>query len=172
MKRLAVLCVVFLAAGCGSTKTLTVTQTVTKTVTKTVAASSACAGSSLSASFAEQAGSAGAGQITYVLKLTNTSSSACELTITSLQLLDAKGSGLPTNATPPAASTLRPGVSVSYEARFSPDIAGTGDNQTGPCQPTASTLRVSVAGGGTADAPIQPPTSVCEKGTMTLRAAA
>lgn len=170
MKVAAALCLVLVAAGCGTTKTVTVTNTVTKTVTTTERAPAACTRTDLSGSFDEQVGSAGAGQITYVLKLTNSSANACELTITGLQLLDAKGSDVWTHATPPATTTdLGAGASVSYEVRFSPDVAGTGDSQTGACEPVASTLRVTV-GGDTVDAPIKPPTSVCEQGSMTLRA--
>ena len=125
--------------------------------------------------FDEQQGSAGAGQITYVLKLTNSSSAACSLSgFPQLLLLDANGSQLPTHAAPePGAGaktvTLKPGGSASYEARFSPDVSGTGDAPSGQCQPTASTLRVTPTGGGTVDAPIKPPTPVCEQGSLRLR---
>jgi len=176
VKLAAVVSVVLLAAGCGSTKTVTVTNTVTKTVTTTTAAPAVCTGSDLSGSFDEQQGSAGAGQITYVLKLTNSSSAACSLSgFPQLLLLDANGSQLPTHPAPePGAGaktvTLKPGGSASYEARFSPDVSGTGDAPSGQCQPTASTLRVTPTGGGTVDAPIKPPTPVCEQGSMRLRA--
>jgi hypothetical protein len=167
--------VVLLAAGCGSTKTVTVTNTVTKTVTTTAAAPGACSGNDLKATFTEQQGSAGAGQITYVLALTNASSDNCTLTgFPQLQLLDKNDSDLPTSSLPePGATapavTLKPGDSTSYEARFSPDVAGTGDQQTGQCEPTAVKLRVTPAGGGTVDADVSPPTSVCERGGMNLR---
>jgi hypothetical protein len=169
MKRFALLGVILLAAGCGSTKTVTETQTATTTVTKTVTAGGACAGSALSATFDAIPGSQGAGNIVYALKLTNTSSTTCELSITNLQLLDASGNDVPTNITPPPSSSIGAGESVAYNARFSPDVNGTGDNTNGQCQPTSHTLRLSVSGGGTADVPISPPTPVCEKGSMSFQ---
>lgn len=166
MKRLALLAVVFFAAGCGSTTT----QTLTQTVTTTQAGPVPCKGSDLTASFDVQQGSAGAGSITYLLKLTNTSASTCAVRLVGVQLLDAKGRDVPTLAAPSAIPTdLAAGASRSYEARFSPDVAGVGDNQTGACEPVASTLRVLV-GSETVDAPITPPTSVCEQGSMQFRA--
>jgi hypothetical protein len=175
VKIAAMLCVVFVAAGCGTTKTLTVTNTVTKTVTTTAAVTAPCTGSDLSGSFDEQQGSAGAGQITYVLTLTNTSAAACSLPgFPQLQLLDASGNDLPTKtAAEPgtiAWAKVLPGHSVSIDARFSPDVPGTGDHTPGACQPVAATLGVTPPGGGTLDAPIKPPTSVCEQGSMMLRA--
>jgi hypothetical protein len=164
----AALCIALLAAGCGSTKTVTTTQTVTKTVTKTVSATECTAGD-VKATFDVVPGSAGAGNIVHALKLANSSSSACELALTGFQLLDANGNDVPTNVTPPTGATiLAASESLGYHARFSPDVNGTGDNTNGQCQPTSATLRITLAGGGTVDAPIQPPTSVCEKGSMNL----
>ena len=169
MKWLAFFAVVLVAAGCGSTKTVTVTSTQTKTVTTTQAGPVACTASDLSASFNAQPGSAGAGNITYVLKLTNTSATACVFTPSILQLLDAKGGQNPTHAQPASVpKTIAAGASASYEARFSPDVPGTGDNTTGACEPVSSTLQVTV-GSGTVNAPIKPPTSVCEQGSMQFR---
>jgi hypothetical protein len=54
------------------------------------------------------------------------------------------------------------------QARFSPDVAGDGDAQTGPCQPTAHTLQVTADGGGVTEISIKPPTSVCEQGTLSF----
>lgn len=169
MKRLGFLAVVLVAAGCG-TKTVTVTSTQTKTVTTTQAGPAACKAADLSASFDVQPGSAGAGNIVYVLKLTNTSTVACVFTPSILQLLDASGGDVPTHAQPAAIpKKIAAGASVSYEARFSPDVPGVGDSTSGQCEPVASTLRVTV-GSGTVDAPIKPPTSVCEQGSMQFRA--
>jgi len=89
-----------------------------------------------------------------------------------MQLLSATGSLLPTHVVPSQASgagpevIVEPGSSVTAQARFSPDVAGTGDSQSSHCQPTAYTLRVTANGGGTVDTPIKPPTSVCEQGTL------
>ena len=168
MKIAAALCIALVVAGCGGTKTVTQTQTLTTTVTNTVTAG-ACKGSDLTATFDAVPGSAGAGNIVYALKLTNSSSSVCQLELSGFLLLDANGSQLPTNIAPPGRITvLHPRDSASYNARFSPDVNGTGDNTNGQCQPTSSTLRITVGGGGTVDAPIQPPTSVCEQGSMNL----
>jgi len=78
---------------------------------------------------------------------------------------------VPTNVQPPPAASVGAGESLGYDARFSPSVNGTGDNTSGQCQPTAATLRLTLAGGGTVDAPIQPATPVCEKGSMTLTTA-
>ena len=169
-----------LLAGCGGTKTVTVTQTVTKTVTKTVtttaapSAAAACSGADLSGSFAAVPGSAGAGQISYALSLTNSSRSACFVSgIPQLLLLDAQGGALSTavSAEQPGQGTaakivLQPGAAATAQARFSPDVPGVGESQTGACEPTAATLRVTPIGAESLDAPITPPTAVCEQGQL------
>lgn len=187
VKPLAVLALVLLGvavAGCGGTKTTTVTQTVTKTVTKTTpttstststSAAAACSGADLSGSFADVPGSAGAGQISYKLTLTNASSTACFVSgIPDLQLLDAQGGALPTSVSPaqPGQGTaakivLQPGGSAAAEARFSPDVPGQGEQQTGQCEPTSHELKVTV-GGGSVNVPVTPPTSVCEHGSLSM----
>lgn len=159
--------------------TRTRTVTVIRTVTTTPGASraTACTGGQLSATFAAVSGSAGAGQIEYTLTLTNTSQKPCFVSgIPQAQLLSPTGSSLPTHviAAQPgtgtaALITLTPGASAVANARFSPDVAGQGDAQSGPCQPAAHTLRVSPSGGGTVDAPIRPPTSVCEQGRLSFQ---
>jgi hypothetical protein len=162
------------AAGCGvggSTKTVTSTVTHTVTVTRTVTQPSttatACSGSQLSGTFAVESGSSGAGQIAYTLTITNTSNAACTLTIQQAVLLNASGSPLPTKTYGALPSgVLAPSSSASATARFSPDVPGTGDSQSGTCQPKAYTLRVTTSGGGTVDAPIKPATSVCERGSL------
>jgi hypothetical protein len=172
-------------AGCGGGGTTTVTQTVThvKTITvhvvttsTTVAApaTNPCASDSLTGSFDAVPGSAGAGQIVYKLTVTNTGSSACFVSgIPQVQLLGTTGKALPTSASAaqPGTATaakvsLQHGDSAAAEAQFSPDVNGTGDSTSGQCQPTATVLRVTAPGGGTFDAPIQPPTPVCEQGSL------
>jgi len=179
------LVVVLALAGCGGTTTQTVTQTVThvRTVTVTTpgtttttaaAATAPCAASSLRGSFDVVQGSAGAGQISYSLTLTNTGGTACFVSgIPQVQLLGTTGRALPTSSSAappvpasPAKVSLQHGASAVAEARFSPDVNGTGDNAPGQCQPTATVLRVTAPGGGTLDAPIQPPTPVCERGSL------
>lgn len=190
MKPLAALVLVLLGlalAGCGGTKTTTVTQTVTKTVTKpasttstttstSTTAAAACSGADLSGSFAGVPGSSGAGQTSYKLTLTNSSSSACFVSgIPDLQLLDAQGGALPTtvSAEQPGEATaakivLQPGASAAAEARFSPDVPGTGDSQQpGPCEPVAHQLEVTI-GGASVTVPVTPPTSVCERGSLRM----
>jgi Protein of unknown function (DUF4232) len=192
VKPLAAIIVLVLGAalaGCGGTKTATVTQTVTKTVTTTAAtttttstaAAAACSGADLGGSFADVPGSAGAGQTSYKLTLTNSSPAACYVSgIPELQLLDAQGGALPTSvsAAQPGQGTaakivLQPGASAAAEARFSPDVPGQGDQQAGQCEPTAHDLKVTI-GGSSVNVPVTPPTPVCERGSlhMALLAAA
>jgi hypothetical protein len=166
------------ASGClgGGTKTVTVThtQTVTstKTVTTTASVSSAqpCLGSDLAGTFAVVPGSAGAGQIAYSLTVKNTSDSPCSVRgVPRATLLGANGTPLPTlvkGSTSSRGIVLPSGASATAQARFSPDVAGDGDSQTGPCQPVAHTLQVGGSGGGVTEIPIKPPTSVCERGTL------
>ncbi|HLX21075.1 MAG TPA: DUF4232 domain-containing protein [Gaiellaceae bacterium] len=172
-------------AGCGGTKTVTVTNTVTHvrtvtvtkpaTTTTTQTATAACTATSLKGNFAGVDGSAGAGQITYRLTLTNTGTTPCYLSgIPQVQLLSTTGIALPTspsvqpNQGTPAKVSLKHGKSATSDARFSPDVPGVGDNQApgSPCQPVATVLLVTAPGGGKLDTPIQNPTSVCEGGSM------
>jgi Protein of unknown function (DUF4232) len=170
-------------AGCGRTKTVTVTQTVTRTTTvretTTVATpppsqGASCSASSLQGTFSVVPGSAGAGQIGYDLMLTNTGSDDCWVSgIPSGELLDASGKVLPTNVGPahPGEAAVRAvlshGESAVSHARFSPDVPGTGDTQTSQCEPKSHTFRIAV-GGGSLDVPLNPPTPVCERGSMTF----
>jgi archaellum component FlaG (FlaF/FlaG flagellin family) len=185
-RRLLILCAAFVlvAAGCGGSKTTTATVDQTRTVVHTVTetapppnAAALCSGSDLSVTFKAQPGSAGAGNIVYTLTVTNTSSATCRFDgWPNFVLLAQDGSVLPTKVVPvqgvnaPSAD-LVPGGSISYDGRFSPDVPGTGDKQSGACEPVATTLRLAAPGGGTVDGPISPPTSVCERGTITLRPA-
>ena len=185
MRRALPLVAVLALAACGSTKTVTVTNTVThvRTVTAPKPATTTttpkpvtapCAADMLQGSFKVIEGSAGAGHISYELTLTNTDGSPCFVSgIPQVQLLGTTGGALPTSvsAAQPGAATavkvsLRHGHSAYAQARFSPDVNGVGDNAPGQCQPTATVLRVSAPGGGTLDSPIQPPTPVCERGSL------
>ncbi|HLX32212.1 MAG TPA: DUF4232 domain-containing protein [Gaiellaceae bacterium] len=168
------------AAGCGlggSTKTVTTTQTRTVTTTRTVTRQSGpatpCTAVQLSGTFAAVAGSAGAGQVVYLLTLKNTSPSRCYVFgLPQAQLLSSTGANLPTHIVAAGSGSsgkqvvLAPGDSAVTQGRFSPSVAGQGDAQSGPCQPKASTLQVTPDGGGAVNAPVQPPTSVCERGTI------
>jgi hypothetical protein len=183
---LALAALALTAAGCSlgnSTKTVTTTRVRTVTTVRTVTSTStgssqsnasACTGSQLSGTFDLVAGSGGAGQIAYTLTLTNTSQTACWVSgLPQAQLLGSSGNALPTHisaAQPGTATaakvTLNPGAAAAARAQFSPDVSGQGDATSGPCQPKAHTLRVTADGGGTVDAPVSPPTSVCERGTL------
>jgi Protein of unknown function (DUF4232) len=166
------------AAGCGlvgGSKTVTVihTQTVatTQTVTTTGSVSSAkpCDGTQLSAAFVQVPGSAGAGQIAYALTVKNSSPSPCSVHgVPQGTLLGATGTALPTHVTGTGERriVLPPGASAVAQARFSPDVAGDGDSQSGACQPQAHTFQLTAGAGGVTEAAIKPPTSVCERGTL------
>jgi hypothetical protein len=180
---------VAVAAGCGGTKTVTVTQTSTTvqtvTVTTTTAAATtttgpaeaaACTGADLAGRFAVVPGSAGAGNIVYSLRLTNTSASPCFVSgLPAVTLLDRNGSPLPTHvsAAQPGQATaarivLQSRDTAKADARFSPDVPSTGEQQTGPCEPKSYVLRVTAPDGGTVAAPISPPTAVCGHGSLSF----
>jgi Protein of unknown function (DUF4232) len=181
---LALAAVALTAAGCGfsgGTKTVTVNRTQTVTTTQTVTskfstATEACTGADLAGTFALVPGSAGAGQIEYALTVTNTSHTRCFVRgVPKATLLGASGAALPTHVTSAGDGgsgriMLEPGASAVAHARFSPDVSGQGDSQSGACQPEAQTLQVNPDGGGATDATIKPPTSVCERGTLNFEA--
>ncbi|MGH3055184.1 MAG: DUF4232 domain-containing protein, partial [Gaiellaceae bacterium] len=163
------------------TKTVTVTHgqtvTTTETVTTTASLSSAkpCSGTQLAARFAEVPNSAGAGQIAYALDVRNTNGSPCFVRgIPKGTLLGANGTPLPTHVKAAGAGgkkvVLPPGASATAQARFSPDVVGQGDSQSGTCQPQAHTFQLTAEGGGVTEAAIKPPTSVCEQGTLNFDA--
>ena len=167
------------AAGClgSGTKTVTVTHTQTVTSTKTVTTTGSvtsaqpCMGTDLAATFSVVPGSQGAGQIAYTLAVKNTSQSPCSVRgIPQGTLLGASGSELPTNVKSAGGGARRlvlpPGASATAQARFSPDVAGDGDSQSGTCQPQAHTFQLNAEGGGVTEAAIKPPTSVCQQGTL------
>jgi Protein of unknown function (DUF4232) len=171
------------AAGClgAGTTTVTVihtqTATTTRTVTTTESATSGkpCSGTQLTATFALVPNSAGAGQIAYTLSVKNSSQSACSLHGPPAgTLLGATGTALPTHVKAEGSAgrriVLPSGASATAQARFSPDVAGQGDSQSGACQPPAHTFQLSAPGGGVTEAAIKPPTSVCERGTLSFEA--
>ena len=147
------------------------TRTVTTTRTVTQAATEPCGGNQLSGTFNMVEGSQAAGQVAYLLTLTNASQTMCTISgPPHAVLLASGGKPLPTDvvfATGVAGTVLlAPGVGAMEQARFSPDVPGAGDAESGPCQPKAYTLQVTPVGAGTVDVPIKPPTSVCERGTL------
>jgi hypothetical protein len=169
------------AAGClgsgGSTVTVTHTQTITTTETVTttgsVALAKPCQGTDLTAAFALIPNSAGAGQIAYTLTVKNNSQTPCSVQgIPRGTLLSATGTALPTHIKASGSGkrvVLPHGASATAQARFSPDVAGVGDSQSGACQPPAHTFQL-IAAGGVTEAPIKPPTSVCQQGTLNFEA--
>jgi Protein of unknown function (DUF4232) len=167
------------AAGClgGGTKTVTVTHTQTVTSTQTVTTTGSvtsakpCLGTDLTASFDVVPGSAGAGQIAYSLTVKNTSPGPCSVQgVPHGTLLSVTGTELPTNVKAAGGGgrrlVLPPGASATAQARFSPDVAGDGDSQSGVCQPAAHTFQLNAEGGGVTEAGIKPVTSVCQRGTL------
>ena len=175
----ALVALAFVAGGCGggtTTVTVTTTRTVTVATAPSSSAASACGAAQLTGTFAGVPGSAGAGNIVYRLRLVNTGSSSCWVSgLPQVVLLDTSGGRLPTSVRPArpgiaaAKITLAPDGAATADARFSPDVPGVGDSQQpGQCEPTASTLRVTAPGGGAVDAPIKPPTPVCERGQLSF----
>ncbi|HJQ85817.1 MAG TPA: DUF4232 domain-containing protein [Candidatus Binatia bacterium] len=134
-----------------------------------------CAGRDLHGSFTVIRGSAGAGSISYRLRLANRSTGVCFVTgLPVVGLLDIHGKRLPTHVRPstPGAGTavivrLEPGDMTTATARFSPDVPGPGEPTAGrKCEPTAYKLRVGARGGGATVVSIRPATPVCEHGSM------
>jgi hypothetical protein len=190
MRRVLVIgaAVALIAAGCGSTKTVTVTNTVTTvrtvtttetptapTTTQSAGSASPCTGDDLQASFTGIEGSAGAGQVSYELTLTNTSAAACSVSgVPVATLLDKTEGAMQTQISTPSSGpaggtvVLQHGDKAKADARFSPDVPGVGEQQTGRCEPLSYFLRVTAPGGGTVNAAITPPTSVCEHGSLSF----
>lgn len=159
---LVVVALVFLAA-CGSAGTATQPPF--------------CKGSQLVAAFTAVPGSPGAGNIVYRLRVTNVAATSCFVSgLPAGKLLGANGKALPTHvrAAQPGAGTaariiLQHGNAARADARFSPDVPGPGEGAAGkPCEPKSFVFRVTAPGGGTVDAPLQPPTPVCEHGQLSF----
>ena len=137
-----------------------------------------CGGAQLAGSFTVVPGSAGAGSITYALKLKNTSASTCTITGLPLgRLLGRRRQPLPTHvrAVFPGALTailvtLAPGQATRATARFSPDVPGPGETASTRCEPIAYWLRVAGQGGGSTTVKVAPATPVCEHGQLRFSA--
>ncbi len=145
--------------------------------TVTAAATPPCVGRDLTGTFAGVPGSAGAGSISYNLRLRNRSSRACFVSgLPVMRLVGLHGKFLPTHVRsshPGALTAVRvvvvPGGYTAATARFSPDVPGVGEGEYGPCEPKAYRARVTVPpGGGVVVVPLVPPTPVCEHGGMAL----
>ena len=138
-----------------------------------------CTGAMLSGTFSAEAGSAGAGSISYTLRLRNRSTRTCFVSgLAGLRLLDKNNRPLPTKVEPAFRGglaavrvVLRPGGRAKATARFSPDIPGAGEQMAGPCERTAYKVRVTPPPGvGTLIARVTPPTPVCQRGHIVLSA--
>jgi hypothetical protein len=138
-----------------------------------------CTGAQLVGSFTAIYGSAGAGNISYALRLRNRSATTCFVSgLAGLRLLGRTGHPLPTHVQPAFRQgltaprvVLRPGHRANATARFSPDVPGPGEPVAKTCEPKAYRARVTPPpGGGTLVVPIGPPTPVCEHGLMFLSA--
>ena len=145
------------------------------TTTGSVSSAKPCQGTELSATFTAVPNSAGAGQIAYALTVKNTSAGACSVQgIPKGTLLAATGTPLPTDIKGSGGGgkrlVLPSGASAAAQARFSPSVAGQGDSQSGECQPEAHTFQLTAEGGGVTEAPIKPPTSVCQRGRLNFEA--
>jgi hypothetical protein len=136
-----------------------------------------CKASQLRGTFTVVRGSAGAGNIVYRLRVTNTSPVTCFVSgLPTVRILGKNGKSLPTHvsAAQPGAGTaariiLAHGKSATADARFSPDVPGPGEGAAAKqCEPTAYALRVTATGGGTLRAPFKPPTPVCSHGSLSL----
>lgn len=132
-----------------------------------------CAARNVAAVFRIVPGSAGAGSVSYVLRLRNRRATACFLFgIPSLRLLDRRGRSLPTRVLQPRPRrvVVRAGATAAAEARFSPTVPGPGESQYRQCEPTAYTLRVGpLPGGGRLTVKVSPPTPVCIRGRLIFR---
>lgn len=142
------------------------------------AATAGCTAIQLAGTFTVVPGSAGAGNIVFVLRLRNRSAATCFVTgLVDMRLHGRTGRALPTHVVlvgRPGTLTavivrLKPGAYASATARFSPDVPGPGEPVAGrQCEPTAYSVRVSVPprDAGTVVAPLRPATPVCEHGTL------
>jgi hypothetical protein len=145
--------------------------------TASAAPDASCRAAALRGSVAVIPGSAGAGSISYALRLQNVSAQTCAVSgLPQVRLLDRLHRALPTHVrtSRPGLLTavlvrIRPGGWTVASARFSPDVPGPGEPVAGTvCEHTAVALRVSAPGGGSVVVPIRPATPVCEHGTMTF----
>jgi len=121
-------------------------------------------------------GGGAAGHVEYAILVVNEGTKACAFAQRpGLRLLGALGRSLPTNAVyhgPSGVITLARGAIARALAILSPDIPGPGEPTSGPCEPPADFVLVSLAapGRGGVIGTIAPPTPVCEHGTLSLQA--
>ena len=132
-----------------------------------------CHAGKLSGVFAVVHGSAGAGSISYDLRVRSRSKTSCTVFgVPPLRLLGRTGKPLPTNVIPDdplSARTvvLKPGAYAAATARFTPTVPGPGEPRTRQCEPSAYRIRVS-AYAGSVTIPVMPPTPICVRGRIHL----
>jgi hypothetical protein len=131
-----------------------------------------CAAGDLSATFAQIPGSQGAGQVGYMLTLTNHGTAVCEVSgLPKLRLLGGHRAGLPTKAsTHPRGTytlTIAPNQWAQSRASFTPDVAGRGEPGDA-CEPVAHYLHLVLGGGGGALTAPMDATRVCQHGSMSF----
>lgn len=139
-------------------------------------ATAGCTAAHLHGRFTMIPGSAGAGSVSYALRLQNVGGASCTISgRPGLQLLDARGRRLPTRvvADHPGTGTailvtVRPHHRAVVTARFSPDMPSGGEGN--PCEPTAHSIRVTLPSParGTLVAPVSPATPVCGHGRLVV----
>jgi hypothetical protein len=128
-----------------------------------------CGASSVRATFSLVPGSQGAGQVGYTLTITNTGHASCTISgLPAIRLLGAGRVALATRAHSDErgshAVKLAGGQWAQSNATFSPDIAAS--NEPGDrCEPLAYSLALTLHGGGTLLAPMDP-TMVCQHGAI------
>jgi hypothetical protein len=131
-----------------------------------------CRAGQLSATMTHIFGSEGAGSTGYRLNLKNHGRHRCRLgNHPGLELLGANGKGLSTHVKAfgqAGTVTIRAGHTAKARLRFSPDIPGPGEPAKGPCEPKAHSVKVflKAPARGSLLGPVEPPTSVCEHGSI------
>ncbi|MBW8806016.1 MAG: DUF4232 domain-containing protein [Catenulisporales bacterium] len=118
------------------------------------------------------AGSEGAGHVAADISLRNTSTHSCTVAgYPAISMLASDQHPLPTNVVrfPTAVTTVTvaPGAWIHSEVRYSPNIPGPGEPQTGECEPmTVHALAQLPGDTAWAKVTLPTPTAVCEKGTL------
>jgi hypothetical protein len=110
------------------------------------------------------------GQVASDLSLQNTSAQPCEISgYPAFTLYSATGTPLPTHIffepIPVPMLVVRPGGWVHAELRYSNDIPSGGEPMSGPCEPKASHVLVTVDGGrGTVRVNLDMAQPICGRG--------
>jgi hypothetical protein len=134
-----------------------------------------CHGADLKGTFKLIPGSAGAGNVSYRLRIRNESEHACFVKgRPKVRLLDSGGDPLPTHTVSGGGTAHKVVLGSDHkafaDARFSPSVPGKGDHQHGQCQPKAFRARIRPRpGGGPFIVPVKPHTPVCERGTLAFK---